>query len=370
MRSRRATFDKHSRRASYWALALFIAGQLVAGFLLDYAFPLTRFPSGARALDRAAEEPNPTVVFFGSSRTESAMVSAEANRILAAESGRQPPPRVLNAYIVAGDSLSSEFVFTRLFDRGMKPEVIVFEVSPEMVDDRPPFMREHAARQLKWGDLFTSLPTIVRSNALWVYAEARVVPVYTHRRQIVLNGKSLIRDWLPPPGPPGPPGPQPFFDVAGGPRPAGNDAPNELKPAFTAPAAGAQANADEALLRQSQYGAKEVVRRWLHDYRIGGPAPAALERMLGRCRAEGIRVILLGIPLCSFHRDEMTPDIYATYSEYINGLVAEYGCRFVNCRDWVPDLMFGDTLHVRSETGGMLFTDRFTREVLLPEIRK
>jgi hypothetical protein len=32
--------------------------------------------------------------------------------------------------------------------------------------------------------------------------------------------------------------------------------------------------------------------------------------------------------------------------------------------------MFGDTLHVRSETGGMVFTDRFTHEVLVPAIRK
>src|SRR5947208_2388513 len=154
MQSRRAIFGKHSRQASLWALALFAAGQLVAGLLLDYVFPLTRFPSAAKAIERADKEPNSTIVFFGSSRTESAIVTAEADRILAAESGRQPPPRVLNAYIVAGDSLSSEFVFTRLLNRGMKPEWIVLEVSPEMVDDKPPFMREHAVRQLTWPDLF------------------------------------------------------------------------------------------------------------------------------------------------------------------------------------------------------------------------
>jgi hypothetical protein len=365
MQPRRAIFCKHSRSASLWAIALFVVGQLVAGLLLDYVFPLTRFPSAAKALERADKDPDPTVAFFGSSRTESAIVTAEADRILAAECGRQPPPRVLNAYIVAGDSLSSEFVFTRLLDRGMKPEWIVLEVSPEMVDDKPPFMREHAVRQLTWPDLFTTLPTIVRANATWVYVEGRVVPIYSHRRQIVLSGKSVIRDLLPAPGPAAPVA-VPGAGMPG--RPADTSDPGlAMKPAFTAPAA--DANSDE-LLKQSKYGAEEVVRRWLKDYRVGGPTPAALERILARCRTHGIRVILLGIPACSFHRKEITPDVEAAYTGYVNRLTAEYGCRFVDCRDWVPDLMFGDTLHLRSETGGMLFTDRFTREILLPVLRR
>jgi hypothetical protein len=365
MRGRRAIFGKHSRRATLWALALFVVGQIVAGLLLDYVFPLTRFPSAAKALERADKEPNPTVVFFGSSRTESAIVTAEANRILASESDRRPPPRVLNAYIVAGDSLSSEFVFTRLLDRGMKPDWIVLEVSPEMVDDKPPFMREHAVRQLTWPDLFTNLPTIVRANATWVYVEGRCVPVYSHRRQIVQNAKDAIRDYLPAQGPP-PQLVQPGANMPG--RPVDTSDPGlAMKPAFTVPAQGS--NPDE-LLKQSQYGAEEVVRRWLKDYRIGGPTPAALERILDRCRAEGIRVILLGIPACSFHRKEITPEVDAAYTGYVNKLVADYDCRFVDCRDWAPDLMFGDTLHLRSETGGMMFTERFTREVLLPAVRK
>jgi hypothetical protein len=142
----------------------------------------------------------------------------------------------------------------------------------------------------------------------------------------------------------------------------------QMKPAFAAPPT--DAKSEQVLLERMQRGAEEDVRRWLRDYRIGGPTPTALERILDRCRTEGIHVILLGIPSCSFHRKEITPDIDAAYTGYINRLVADYGCRFVDCRDWVPDLMFGDTLHLRTETGGKLFTDRFTREVLVPAIRK
>lgn len=367
MNGRRAIFSRHSRRASFWALAMFVVGQIIAGLLLDYVFPLTRFPSAAKALERAADEPHPTIVFFGSSRTESAIVASEANRILAAQSGRQPPPRVLNSYIVAGDSLSSEFVFNRLLDRGAKPEWVVMEVSPEMVNDKPPFMREHAVRQLTWPDLFTNFQTIARANAMWVYAEGRLVPVYSHRRQIVQNGKNAIRDWLPAPGPASPVA-LPGNNMPGRPTTADADPGANLKPAFASPPPGA--DRDEELLKQSKYGSEEVVRRWLRDYRIGGPTPAALERILDRCRSEQINVILLGIPACSFHRKEITPEVDVEYMGYIHRLIAEFGCRFVDCRDWVPDTMFGDTLHLRSETGGMLFTDRFTREVLAPAIGK
>ena len=317
-------------------------------------------------LDRAAKEPHPTVIFFGSSRTESAVVASDADRILAETSQREPPPRVLNAFIVAGDSLSSEFVFSRMLEGVAKPEWVVLEVSPEMVDDKPPFMRETAVRQLTWPDLFTNLPTILRANAMWTYAEGRLAPIYSHRRQIVQNGKDLIRDWLPTPGPKPAPS-SAGAAMPGRPTAADADPAANMRAAFAPPPP--SANPDEALLRQSRYGAEEVVRRWLRDYHVGGPTPAALERILDRCRAEGINVILMGIPSCSFHRKEITPEVNAAYLGYIHQLVAEYGCRFVDCRDWVPDLMFGDTLHLRSETGGKFFTDRFTREVLAPLLK-
>jgi hypothetical protein len=363
MQSHRATFGKHSRRASLWAFALFAIGQVVAGLLLDYVFPLTRFPSAAKALERAEAEPHPAVIFFGSSRTESAIVTSEADRILAETSKRQPPPRVLNEYIIAGDSVSSEFVFTRMVDRGIKPEWIVLEVSPEMVDDKPPFMRQTTVTQFTWADLFTNLPAIVRANATWTYVESRLVPVYTHRRQIVQNAKNAIRNWLPHEGTA-----SPVALPAGPPANADADPGASLKPAIVPPPPDVDPN--EALLNQSRYGSANIVRQWLRDYRIGGPTPAALERILNRCRAEGIHVILLGIPACSFHRAEITPGVDAAYTGYINQLAAEYGCRFVDCRDWVPDLMFGDTLHLRTATGGVQFTRRFTSEVLGPALEK
>ena len=54
------------------------------------------------------------------------------------------------------------------------------------------------------------------------------------------------------------------------------------------------------------------------------------QRLLSRCRDEQVRVILLGIPACTAHRQEFTPAIEQEYLSYIERLVQEFGCRFVD----------------------------------------
>jgi hypothetical protein len=126
-------------------------------------------------------------------------------------------------------------------------------------------------------------------------------------------------------------------------------------------------NPDTAeVLRRSQVGVESTLKRWITPYHIDGVSPAALERFLGRCRAEGIGVVLLGIPACTAHREAFTPPIKAEYAAYLDRVTREYGCEFVDASDWVPDAMYVDALHVGSAGGGAkLFTDRLVREVLV-----
>jgi hypothetical protein len=359
---RRATFSRRSRSALAWAAGLFVAGQLVAGLVLDYAFPLTRFPSAGQVLDYAASEPSPpAVIFLGSSRTGTGIDVAEANRVLAA-TGRQPPPRVINAAVPAGDALSAEFVFTHLLEKGAKPAWAVVEVSPEALNVRSPFMKEHAVRQLNWEDVPARLGDVLRSQSGWLYLESRMLPVYTHRRQLVREAKDRLRRWLP-------------DRAAAKPAPA-TKAPAD--PVADKKAAGAldwdaiiRARANptpDERLEMSRIGAQMVVRRWLRDYRPAGPAAVSLDRLLARCRDEGIGVILLAVPACSAHRAEYTPEVEAAFRGYLDRLVAEYGCRFVDARDWVPDEMYVDALHILPENG-KAFTERLVREVLVPLMR-
>src|SRR5262245_10244270 len=356
MPSRRATFSRRSRTALAWAAGLFVAGQLVAGLVLDYAFPLTRFPSAGQVLEYAANEPAPpAVVFLGSSRTGTGIDVAEANRILAA-TGRQPPPRVVNAAVPAGDALSTEFVFSQLLDQGAKPAWAVIEVSPEALNVRSPFMKEHVVRQFNWEDVPTRLGDVLRSQGGWLYLESRMLPLYTHRRQIVREAKQAVRSRVPESTPAQPPKTAPADPIADTKaagaldwdaiiRDRGRHSPDELR-------------------EMSRIGAETVVRRWLRNYRPGGPAADALERLLAHCRAEGIGVILLAVPACAAHRAEYTLEVESAFRSYLDRLSVEYGCRFVDARDWVPDTLYSDALHIHPNHG-KTFTSRLVRDVVL-----
>jgi len=333
------------------------------GLVLDYRFQLIRFPSAATVIERAAAEPkSPDVIFFGSSRTQTGIVVGEANRLLA-EDTRRPAPITFSAAVAAGDSYSAEFIFERLLAQGTKPKWAVLEVSPEILGARPPFMGEHVRRQFTLEHLFTELPAMFKANSAWAYLESRFTPIYTHRRQLVRTIKDAIREQVPlveASNPP--PTAKPIAGAA-----VITDGFGEAVPTFAPPSN--DPNADEILLAQSRAGSQRIVRRWLRNYRIGGPAPPALERTLARCQAEGIQVILMGIPACSAHRLEFRPEILTIYHEHISGLVQKYGCQFVDASEWMSDRQFGDTMHLRTETGGKAFTARFTREVLIPAMK-
>ena len=314
MANRRLLTRKRSKRAIWWSLGLFFLGQALVGLALDYRFPLTRFPTAASVLERAAAEPKPPeVIFLGSSRTQTGVVVGEANRLLAEHKGRSAP-HAFNAAVAAGDSYCAEFIFERLLAQGTKPRWAVLEVSPELLGARPPFIGEHVRRQFTWEHLFTELPAMVKANSAGLYAEARFVPIYTHRRQIVRQSKEALREHVP-------------LTEASNPTPIAKpvagasvrtDGFGETVPSFAPPST--DPNADEVLLAQSKAGSERVVRRWLRNYRIGGPAPHALERTLARCQAEGIHVILMGIPACTAHRKEFSVEILASYHGYITDL--------------------------------------------------
>jgi hypothetical protein len=355
MARRRARFGKRSKRAILWAAATFVLGHVVAGLLLDYVFPTVRFPMAAQVADQVARESvRPNVVFLGSSRTGAAVDVEVANKVLGAES--PTAVRVAEAPVLAGDSLSAEVVFQQLLARDVRPQWLVVEVSPETLNTTLPFMRENAARVLKWNDLSEHSSAIVKSRAGWIYLESRLVPIYTHRRELVRTGKRGLGYKLS--QPPANPAPKPASGAPpapGRPVEAGEPAAPQLAPMSN----------EEALLKASQFGASTEVRRWLRNYTIGGMAPAALERLLSRCRDEQVKVVLLGIPACTAHRQEFTPAIEQEYLSYIERLVREFGCRFVDARDWVPDALYEDALHLRGVDGAGYFTRRFTRDVLL-----
>ena len=349
---RRATFGRRARATVGWALGLFVAVQFVTGWVLDYARPLVKFPTARAVLGVARQDPKPPVfAFLGSSRTGASIHYEELNNVLA-EPG-QRPPRAISLAVPAGDAITMEFLLDQLLETGPVPRWAIVEVSPETVNaENTWWMPLHVLRQLNWEHVPTHARAAVKGHAAWLYLEARCVPTYTYRKQIAAETKTAVRDWWP----------KDAADSAGGSIAGGSD-PTPLPLNWTEIIRAPAKPADDTLIENSRVGATTTIRKSLTPYRIGGPVAAALERTLDKCRAAGIQVILLGIPTCSPHRAEYTPPIETAYSDYLNRLVGEYGCRYVDGRDWVPDTLFLDTLHVDVE-GGKYFTRRLAREVL------
>lgn len=345
MQLNRRAFRRHSRASVAWGLALFALGQLAFGLLLDYCYPRTRFPSAAIMLDAAAQEPQPAVAFFGSSRMGAAIDIAETNEILKAAHPRDPAPRAVMLAVPAGDAISAEFILDELLKSGQTPRSAVIEVSPETVNHHNMWMVAHVMRQLNWEHVVSHFWAARRGRALWYYLEARTVPVYMHRKQLVKEVKSSFRDRAT--------GPAAVTE-------SGAAAPLDWKEVMRPP----ERMPDDELLTLSRDRAAQVTRRWLRNYHAGGVTAEALERMLARCRDEKIGVVLLGIPACTAHRAEFTPEIDVEYLSYINRLTRDYGCRFVDARDWIADTLFLDDMHLRFEDGAKVFTDRFVREFL------
>jgi hypothetical protein len=114
--------------------------------------------------------------------------------------------------------------------------------------------------------------------------------------------------------------------------------------------------------------ARAALRTKLADFRIGGVASRSLERVLERCRAQGVEVLLVGVPAPGPCREGHGAAVMEAYRAYLAGLRARFGCAFVDLRAGVPDNGFVDATHL-SVPGAIWFSRLLTREVLLPWCR-
>ena len=121
---------QRGRRVLLWAVSAFIAVQLAASVLLDYAFPQIRFPKFYEQVARAEAFPSPpNIVFLGSSRTEVVLQEVESTLVIRELTG-DPQVRCCNTYVPAGDLIVAERVLLQLLQHGVRPRYAVIEGLP------------------------------------------------------------------------------------------------------------------------------------------------------------------------------------------------------------------------------------------------
>ncbi len=364
---------RSARRVLLWMLIPTILLQLVVNLAMDGPRPDLRSPHLARVLANIRTAPPADVVCLGTSRFGMGLAVSDIQKQLRTAADDRALT-VFNDSVPSGDFDTADFVLRAMLRQGWLPRLAVIEICPEMVNRRNRLLGAHVMPPLNRKSASTYFADLVLSKNLRRLFVERLIPVYRYRRALwgevsrVLaesankaenSQSSLSRTALQ--SRPG--------------KPDGSGEPSyEAAPARAETAQAATPTAEELYLtgdpsmdprRLSEENLPRI-RAWLENYRIGGTSSLALERLLCRCREHGMEVILVAPPVAECQRAVYTPAIESVFVPYMHQLEQTYGCRFVDCRDCVPDEMFYDNHHLRPP-GQSLFSRQLTRDVLVPK---
>lgn len=332
---------KRARRALLLTGWCILGGEILAGLLIDRAGVEIRFPELPKLIRVALQQGrSPDIVFFGSSRFQS-LLNAQVVRQEIAEATNSAAPLVLNASVSYGDTIAMDFVSAKTLETGVRPSVVVLEVSPETVSRRSFAFPTHVMRQFKWPDMLGAFPDMLW-NLFWSGAPPlrllsfRLIPAYRFR--------SEFQQWA--------------LEALGLQFPL-------FSPEKTLqPEAGAAAQPHGAPAELRLKGAA-VTRQRLRHFKVGGLSARALERMIERYKTLGATSVLVGVPISNPSRSEYVPEINAAFLAYMERLEESYGVYFVDYRDRVPDEFFKSAYYTTRE-GTLYFSCLLAREVLVP----
>lgn len=308
---------------------LFVAAQAGAGLLFDHVWPQVRFPFLHRRLAALPERtPAPTVVAVGSSRFGACLIEEDISHFLQAETGADSAS-FFNAAVPAGDLVSSEHALRCLLSRAAPPKMLLIEICPEALNRHMGWLDYHIERQVGWGDVPDFLPEACRAGELERLCQCRLCPLLAHRKgfwNLLGNQATALakkvqgrshEEWA---------------------RAIG------MRPTYSA----------EEKERRGREGLK-TVRRALDDYEAGGLPLEKLHAMLELCRDKGIAPLLIVVPVSSMHRALYDVAIEKAFIDCLRETCTRHGCRYLDCREAIPDGGFYDNHHATLE-GGRAFS--------------
>ena len=350
MKRHSRTDPRRSKRILAWALAGFVAIQFVAGVLFDYAWTGIRFPHLREMLVRLEAEPrSPDVIVMGSSRSQTSIDPTELTHELRAGLG-DPNFRVFNAVVPSSDGIAMELELNRILDAGHRPKLLLIEMTPATISRATTWYVTHLFRQVPWHEVPAHFWEVVLSGNIGRLAQARTVPLYRHRYEVL---KSLRRETG-------------FFAPVTEKYVSPADIPRAPFSEEQWLARLHPAEPDPAATERAGRGLQEV-RKEIRFFGDKGNALDSLDRMLTRCRELNIRVVLVGVPVSSAYRGVIAP-IGDEYHRILRQREQEYGVTFWDEHDAIPDHDFADYHHVTRE-GGLTFSRYLARKHLVPTLR-
>jgi hypothetical protein len=346
MPSRKHVLASRIRQILGWGVGVFFAIQFVGGVVIDYCLPWIRFPSLFDRMDQLCLEPKtPDLVYFGSSRSMSSLDDSELTHELRRCTGRDDF-RAFGAAQPGCDFVAMEGCLHEMLRRGVRPSVVILEIVPQTLMTNNRWYNLHVFRQLRWNDLPEHAVDICRDGQIGRAFLSRCVPLFVYRLYLL---EALTGGW-----------PTAVPDEIAPRDPTTEDAMiHRLLPGR---------HISDRQVARASLGAADIGRD-MHGYSIGGGSARALERILAECRRQRIATILVGIPVSSAHRAQITPEVAEPYYAHIRRLCDGYGAVFLDCHDALPDSLFKDHHHTRYPAGVMfsrLLARRLTDSRILP----
>jgi hypothetical protein len=336
-RTPRRHAETRARAIVFGGLLAFLALQVGLSAAMS-SWPVLRDPDYGNRLVRldalVREHPRkPLLLVLGSSHTA---LGFRPDVVMQGWSEGGEPPAVFNFSRLGNGPLFELLYLHRLLARGIRPDWLLLEIWPLLLDDSALDGREderldvHRLQSDDW-------PVLARHSALhrqlfgqWWWDG--LVPWYSQRSVLIGYFAPLWRR----------------FDPFGDSLLAGLDEWGWRE--------------WEAMNRERyRREAQRMTANWstrLANLQPSARADGELREVLRLCREHAIAVSLLLMPESSGLRATYSADAERRLSEYVRGLAHEHGAPLIDTRDWSPDDDFGDADHLTAE-GAAHFTRRF-----------
>jgi hypothetical protein len=345
--------QQRSRQRLLWAIGLFLAAQLFVGGLFDYAWPLLRSRRMCEVftkLDQRATAPE--IVILGSSRLMGDLDEDELGKCLTRRSRSSRQITAHNAAVEGGDTLLAEHLLREHLRVGVRPTMVILEMSPEFMNWFNMAYQLNTLRLLRWEHVPMHLIDAARSQQFLRLVQARFVPLYAHREFLwslanerITQG-SISHTFTPTPR---------RFQES--PLVAEVTAEEELAPLPPL---------SQATIDLINHESAFFHRHHLKRFAVSHHQRRALHSIVDLCEQEQMQLILLLPPVTAAQRRGYTGPVDGQFLSFLHEATQDRPCvRILDARDWLPDAAFVDNHHV-NQNGAQHFTRRFVEHVLAP----
>lgn len=309
------------RRALAWGLAAFCGLQLTLAAAIELRAPWLRDPVYGRKLNQlqarlAASPGAPLVLALGSSQTFDGFDAGRMEQRL--NSGSAGDPVVYNFGLPGAGPLTELIVLRRLLGEGIRPELLLLEVTPGLMHGAEQIVL--SGDRLALAELQTAAPFVSGDR---LFAAGRwlrsLTPLHTHR-------ESLLQAALPAWAPPRRWGMTfQMFDASGW---------------ESIPATPSAERAVYAKVVQDAY------RPLLSASDLDARSRQCLRQLLDLCRSERLQTILVLMPESEVFEGLYSDAMQAAIQAELAALEREYEVSCIDARRWMEEEDFFDSQHL------------------------